>query len=73
MKLGFVKYVAWSVFVRDRSFDCHVMTQTTIMSFQLQDNVGGENRDASVAVGKFIPADLYTKNIGSWEKVSESI
>lgn len=43
------------------------------MSFQLQDNVGGENRDASVAVGKFIPADLYAKNIGSWEKVSESI
>lgn len=73
MKLDYVKYVAWSMFVLDRSFGCHVMTQTTIMTFQLQDHVGGEYRDASVAVGKFIPSDLYAKNIRSCEKVSESI
>ncbi|ESR37614.1 hypothetical protein CICLE_v10029037mg [Citrus x clementina] len=35
----------------------------------LQDHVGGEYRDASAAVGKFIPSDLYAKNIRSWEKI----
>lgn len=35
----------------------------------LQDHVGGEYRNASVAGGKFIPADLYAKSIRPWEKI----
>ena len=38
----------------------------------LQEHVGGEFRDISLAVGRFIRADLFA-NISYCEKVSESI
>ena len=39
----------------------------------LQEHVGAEFRDISLAVGRFIRADLFAKNISYCEKVSESI